>query len=70
MTTVTISPKYQVVIPLDVRSVMDIEPGQKMQVVQYGNHIVLIPVRPIRAARGSLKGTELEVRREKEDREI
>ena len=70
MKAVTVSPKYQVVIPQAVREAMKIKPGQKMQVIQYGDHIMLIPVRPIREARGSLEGIELDVRREKEDREI
>jgi AbrB family looped-hinge helix DNA binding protein len=70
MTTVTVSPKYQVVIPRAVREVMQIQPGQKMRVIQYGDHIMLIPVRPIREARGSLEGLELDVQREKEDRAI
>lgn len=70
MNSVTVSPKYQVVIPQAIRQAMNILPGQKLQVISYGQHIVLIPVRPIRAARGSLKGVVLDVRREKEDREI
>ena len=70
MKAVTVSPKYQVVIPQAVREAMKIKPGQKMQVIQYGDHIMLIPVRPIREARGALEGIDLDVRREKEDREI
>jgi AbrB family looped-hinge helix DNA binding protein len=70
MNAVTVSPKYQVVIPRAVREAMRIKPGEKMQVIQYGDHIVLIPVRPIRKARGSLEGLELDVQREKEDRAI
>jgi AbrB family looped-hinge helix DNA binding protein len=70
MNAVTVSPKYQVVIPQAVREAMKIRPGQKMQVIQYGDHIMLIPVRPIREARGSLKGLDLDVGREKEDRAI
>jgi len=70
MNSVTVSPKFQVVIPQKIRRSLDIRPGQKMQVIQYSKHIVLIPVRPMREARGSLKGIDTDVQREKEDREI
>jgi AbrB family looped-hinge helix DNA binding protein len=70
MNTVTVSPKYQVVIPQKVRQSLDIRPGQKMQVIEYGNHIVMIPVRPIEEARGSLPGIDTDPQREKEDRDL
>jgi AbrB family looped-hinge helix DNA binding protein len=70
MNMVTVSTKYQVVIPQKVRQSLKIQPGQKMHVVEYGNHIVLIPVRPIEAARGSLKGIDTDPQREKVDREL
>ena len=70
MNSVTVSPKFQVVIPQKIRRSLDIHPGQKMQVIQYGKQIVLIPVRPMREARGSLQGIDTDVRREKEEREI
>ena len=43
MQTVTVSPKYQVVIPKVVREALHLHPGQKMQVVEYGGRIELIP---------------------------
>ena len=70
MNTVTVSPKYQVVIPQKVRQSLNIRPGQKMQVIEYGNHIVMIPVRPIEEARGSLPGIDTDPQREKEDRDL
>ena len=70
MDTVTVSPKYQVVIPQRVRQALNIQPGQKMQVIEYGNHIVMIPVRPIKEARGSLPGINTDPKREKEDRKL
>jgi AbrB family looped-hinge helix DNA binding protein len=68
MDSVTISPKFQVVIPLKVRRKLDLAPGQKMRVIAYDNQVVLIPVRPIQAARGTLKGIDTDVQREDEDR--
>jgi len=70
MNVVTVSPKYQVVIPLKVRQALNIRPGQKVQVIEYGNHIVMIPVRPIEESRGSLPGIDTDPQREKEDRDL
>ncbi len=67
MTAVTVSPKYQIVIPKEVREKLGLSPGQKIQVVVYGDRIVLIPVRPTKQMRGFLKGLDTRVDRE-EDR--
>ena len=67
MAAVTVSPKYQVVIPKEVREKLGLSPGQKIQVVVYGDRIVLIPVRPTKQMRGFLKGLDTRVNRE-EDR--
>jgi AbrB family looped-hinge helix DNA binding protein len=68
MNSVTVSPKFQVVIPLKVREMLHVKAGQKMRVLAYDNQLVLIPVRPIQEARGSLKGINTDVEREEEDR--
>jgi AbrB family looped-hinge helix DNA binding protein len=68
MNSVTVSPKFQVVIPQKVREMLGVKAGQKMTVLAYDNRIVLIPTRPIQAARGSLKGMNTTVEREEEDR--
>lgn len=67
MAAVTVSPKYQVVIPKEVREKLGLSPGQKIQVVVYGDRIVLIPVRPTKQMRGFLRGLDTRVDRE-EDR--
>lgn len=64
MDTVKVSTKYQVVIPQAVRESLDIRPGQRMQVIRYGNHIRMIPVRPMQEARGTLRGIDTRVERE------
>jgi AbrB family looped-hinge helix DNA binding protein len=69
MTTVSVSPKYQVVIPKAIRESLNIQPGQKIQMVQYQDRIELIPVRPIKSARGFLQGIDTSVPRE-EDRDL
>ena len=67
MNAVKLSPKFQVVIPRDVRENLHLIPGQLMQVVAYGNRIELIPSKDIREMRGFLKGIDTTVSRE-EDR--
>jgi len=64
MSTVTISPKFQVVIPLEIRKVFEIHPGEKMQMVPYGNRIELIPVKKLKKMRGFLRGINIVVKRE------
>ena len=67
MQTVTVSPKFQVVIPRGVRDSMQLRPGQKMQVIEYDGRIEMIPERDIAELRGFLKGINTEFKRE-EDR--
>lgn len=64
MVTVTISPKYQVVIPSAIRKSLGLKPGQKVQVILYDGRIEMIPIRPIRESRGFLKGIDTTVERE------
>ncbi|CAN5715625.1 hypothetical protein BH23GEM11_BH23GEM11_10180 [soil metagenome] len=69
MTQVTISSKYQVVIPKDVRERLKIRPGQKVEAFAIGERIELVPVRPMRELRGILKGVEAVFERDP-DREV
>ena len=64
MPTVTVSPKYQVVIPKDIRKEMNIKPGQKVQMMIYKGNIVLVPLRPIEELRGFLKGIDTTIERD------
>jgi AbrB family looped-hinge helix DNA binding protein len=67
METVTVSPKFQVVIPKEMRESLKLTPGQKIQALLYENRIELIPVQPIKKMRGFLKGIDTSIDRE-EDR--
>ncbi len=67
MESVTVSPKFQVVIPKHVRESLNLKPGQKMHVLEYAGRIELIPERDIKELRGFLKGINTEFER-KEDR--
>jgi len=64
MDTTTVSTKFQVVIPLRVRRALGIRPGQKVQVIPYEGRIELIPLEPMKKARGFLKGIDTRVERE------
>ena len=64
MSAVTISPKYQVVIPKEIRDKLKLSPGQKMEAVAYEGRIELIPVRPVETMRGFLKGIHTDVERD------
>ncbi|MBI2083926.1 MAG: AbrB/MazE/SpoVT family DNA-binding domain-containing protein [Deltaproteobacteria bacterium] len=72
MTYTSVSPKYQVVIPKEVRERVSLRPGQKMIVYERGGIIHLVPRVPIRKLRGTLKGTgiTLEGLRDKSDRPL
>jgi AbrB family looped-hinge helix DNA binding protein len=64
METVTVSPKFQVVIPKEIRESLKLVPGQKIQALLYENRIELIPVRPVKKMRGFLKGIDTTLDRE------
>lgn len=66
MTAVTVSPKFQVVIPVAVRDAMGLLPGAKLQVVQFEDRIEMIPVRSSKSLRGSLRGIDTSVPRERD----
>ena len=64
METVTLSPKYQVVIPKRIRERLKLRPGQKIQAILYEDRIELVPVRPARKLKGFLKGIDTDVPRD------
>ena len=66
MTTVTVSPKYQVVIPKEIREKLKLKPGQKLQIIQIGDKLEFIPVLDIKKARGFLKGIDTDISRERD----
>lgn len=66
MNTVKVSPKFQVVIPLEIRKIFKVSPGEKLQVLPYENRIELIPLRKIKKMRGFLRGMDTTVQRDKD----
>jgi len=68
MATTTISPKFQIVIPKEVREKLHLTPSQRLQVVEKGGVITLVPEVPLKSLRGALKGMSRNNLREKKDR--
>ena len=64
MKTVTISPRYQIVIPETIRHAMGLRPGTKVRVFQYQNRIEFVPEQKMRKMRGFLKGIDTRINRE------
>ena len=68
MARTRVSPKYQIVIPKEVRESMDLRVGQELQVVSKGGVITLVPERPLSSLRGFARGIRADNLREKKDR--
>lgn len=66
MSTVTISPKFQVVIPREIREKLELRPGQKVQAFAHEGRIEMIPVRPMKEMRGYLEGIDTRVDRDRD----
>ena len=64
MNTVTLSPKFQVVIPQAVRDMLKLKAGQKLQVFALGERIELVPMKPMKEMRGFMKGMNTNFERE------
>jgi AbrB family looped-hinge helix DNA binding protein len=64
MATVTVSTKYQVVIPKKFRESLKIRPGQKIQILEYDGRLEFIPLHPMKTMRGSLKGMDTTLQRD------
>ncbi|MBX7244574.1 MAG: AbrB/MazE/SpoVT family DNA-binding domain-containing protein [Candidatus Sumerlaeaceae bacterium] len=63
METVTVSPKYQVVIPRSIREALGLLPGENMRVIQYGDRVEFIPVRRMKEMRGFVGGIDTTIER-------
>ena len=66
METVTVSPKYQVVIPKNIRASLKLRPGQRLKVFEHDGRIELIPDRDVAELKGFLKGINTDFDREKD----
>lgn len=64
MNTVTVSSKYQVVIPKEIRETIGLEPGTALEVISYGNRIELVPIQPMKNLRGIFKGINTDIDRD------
>lgn len=64
MSTITLSPKFQIVIPREIRDLLRLRPGQKIQAIAYDGRIELIPVRSAAELRGFVKGMPTDIERD------
>ena len=64
MNTVTLSSKFQIVIPQPIRDELRLKPGEKLRVIRYAGRVELIPIRPIEEMRGFLRGIDTNIERE------
>ena len=65
MHTITLSPKFQIVIPKEIRMLLKLKAGTKLEILSYGDRIELIPLKPIKSLRGSLKGIDTTIIRKR-----
>ncbi len=68
MNTVTISSKYQVVIPRPIREQFNLKPGRKVMFIPYNNTLRVVIVPPIEESMGMFEGIDVDPQREKADR--
>jgi AbrB family looped-hinge helix DNA binding protein len=68
MARATVSPKFQIVIPKEIRERYELKPGQQLALIDRGGYIALVPQRPLSELRGILKGAPLDGYRDKTDR--
>ena len=66
MLAVTVSPKFQVVIPKQIRETLHIKSGQKVQMIAYLNRLEIIPIQPMTKMKGFLKGIDTQIIRDKD----
>ena len=63
--TVTLSPKFEIEIPQEMREALGLKPGQRLQAFQFQNRIELIPWMPMHEARGMFEGIDTDIERER-----
>lgn len=66
MRTVTISPKFQIVIPKEIREALELSPGEKLHVFSYQNRLEFVTIKDVKKMRGFLKGIDTTIERDKD----
>ncbi len=65
--TVTLSPSFEVLIPLEIREALHLTAGEKLRVLPYAGRVELIPVRTVQSMRGFLKGMDVTIERDEDE---
>ena len=68
MNQATVSSKYQIVIPSEIRKEYGIKAGQHIFFVKSNSGILIIPQIPLSELFGKLKGIDTTIERDEEDR--
>lgn len=68
MLEVTISPKYQVVIPKAIREELGLKTGQKLIALAKAGVVYFVPATPLTRLRGVARGIDLSNLRDEVDR--
>jgi AbrB family looped-hinge helix DNA binding protein len=66
MDTVTLSPKFQVVIPQAIREALGLKAGEKFRVIRYGDRVELVPVKKVKDLRGFARGIDTTITRDRD----
>ncbi len=64
MKTVTVSSKYQVVIPKEIRDLIGLHVGATLEVIPYGTRTELVPIHPMKDLKGMFKGINTDIERD------
>ena len=64
MNTVTVSSKFQVVIPKGIRDTIGLQAGTKLEIISYGSRIELVPIIPLKNLKGIFRGIKTDIARE------
>lgn len=64
MNTVTVSSKFQVVIPKEIREMIGLEVGTRLEIISYGTRIELVPIQPMKRLKGMFKGLNTDIQRD------
>jgi len=64
MNTVKVSSKFQVVIPKEIREMIGLEVGTRLEIISYGTRIELVPIQPMKKLKGVFKGLNTDIQRE------
>ena len=70
MSTATLSSKFQISVPKDIREALQLKPGQKLVFLNTGSAIKLVPQPPVSELFGIAKGADTSHYRDHDERRM